>query len=125
MSSEPEAEELAQPESALSHEVRDYEKMAREAVSSGELLSAIEVARDGLARFRGDSHVLKQMLALALAQTRALDAARTALDEVRKDAANDVETLCLIGRIYKELWRNAANRDDAATAIRQSSQFYG
>lgn len=125
MSSEPEAEELAQPESALSHEIRDYEKMAREAVSSGELLSAIEVARDGLARFRGDSHVLKQMLALALAQTGALDAARTALDEVRKDAANDVETLCLIGRIYKELWRNAPNREDAAAAIRQSCQFYG
>lgn len=123
MPSEPDAEELAQPESALSHEVRDYEKLVREAVSSGQLLSAIEMARDGLARF-GESRALKQMLALSLAQTGALDAARTALDDVLKDSANDVETLCLIGRVYKELWRHAGTREDGLAALRQSAKCY-
>lgn len=123
MPSEPDAEELAQPESALSHEVRDYEKLTREAVSSGQLLSAIEMARDGLSRF-GDSRTLKQLLALSLAQTGALDAARNALDDVLRDSASDVETLCLIGRVYKELWRHAGSREDALAAMRQSAKFY-
>lgn len=123
MPSEPDPDDLPQPESAISHEVSDYEKLAREAVSSGQLLSAIEMARDGLARF-GESRVLKQVLALSLAQTGALDAARQALDDVLKDSANDVETLCLIGRVYKELWRHASNRGDGLAALRQSSKFY-
>lgn len=125
MSAAPESDELPQPESALSHEISDYEKMARDAVSSGQLLTAIEVARDGLARFRGDSRILKQMLALALAQTGALEAARAALDDVLRDSASDGETLCLIGRVYKELWRHAPTPAEGEAALRAASKFYG
>ena len=53
---------------------------------------------------------------LALAQTGALDSARTMLDEVLKESARDEETLCLLGRVYKELWRRAGDPAAAAEA---------
>ncbi len=108
----------------FSHDVLDYEKTAREAVSTGHLLTAIELAREGIGRY-GTNPVLQQQLALALAQTGALDGARTMLDELLKDSARDEETLCLLGRVYKELWRRAADPAAGAEALRQSCRYYG
>ena len=108
----------------LSHDVLEYEKAARQAVSTGHLLTAIEVTREGLGRY-GANPVLQQQLALALAQTGALDSARAVLDEVLKEAARDEETLCLLGRVYKELWRRAGDPAAAAEALTLSSKYYG
>lgn len=110
----------------LSQDVLEYNQTAKKAVSSGQLLTAIEVARDGLARF-GSDRLLQQQLALALAQTGALDAARETLGELLKDpeAAKDEETLCLLGRVQKELWRRTADPAAGTEALRQSCKFYG
>jgi class 3 adenylate cyclase/tetratricopeptide (TPR) repeat protein len=102
----------------------EYEAAARAMVSSGQLLSAIEVIHDGIKRF-GSTPVLQQQLALALAQTGALDAAREVLNGLLKESAKDVETLCLFGRVYKEMWRRATDPKAAALALQEASDSYG
>lgn len=109
---------------AVSSDLEEYERMVREAVSSGQILTAIEVARDGLRRFR-ESRMLRQQLALGLAQTGALDAAREVLDGLMKESGGDEETLCLLGRVYKELWRRANTPEEAAKALEQACKCYG
>ncbi|MDO8541932.1 MAG: TRAFs-binding domain-containing protein [Opitutaceae bacterium] len=118
------SEDAGKTQSPLSHDVREYEQTARQSVSSGQLLTAIEVARDGVKRY-GANRVLQQQLALALAQTGALDGAREVLGELMKESASDEETLCLLGRVYKELWRRAREPAVAAEALRQACKFYG
>jgi len=108
----------------LAQDVLEYEQTARKAASSGQLLTAIEVTRDGLERF-GPTPVLQQQLALALAQTGALDGAREVLADLLKHSKNDEETLSLLGRVYKELWRRANDPAAAANAIQQACKFYG
>ncbi|MSU23824.1 MAG: DUF4071 domain-containing protein [Opitutus sp.] len=108
---------------ALSQDLGEYEKMAKEAASAGQLLTAIEVARDGLARF-GSSRKLRQQMALALAQTGALDGAREMLAELLKESVTDEETLCLQGRVYKEMWRHANDPREATDALQRSSRCY-
>lgn len=124
MSSIPDSDEVLRSPRALSQDVLEYERMVREAVSSGQLLTAIEVARDGLARF-GDSLVLRQQLALSLAQTGALDAAQEVLGRLLQESADDEETLSLLGRVYKELWRRANTPAEAAAALQQACKYYG
>jgi class 3 adenylate cyclase len=108
----------------LSHDVLEYEQTARKSASSGQLLTAIEVAREGLKRY-GLNRVLQQQLALALAQTGALDGAREVLGELLSESASDEETLSLLGRVYKELWRRANDPAVAAEALQQACKFYG
>ena len=117
-------DEILRERSALAQDVVEYERMVRQAVSAGQLLTAIEVARDGLKRF-GDSLMLRQQLALALAQTGALDAARAVLGELLKESAGDEETLSLLGRVYKELWRRVSDPAVAADALQQACKYYG
>ncbi|MBI5693892.1 MAG: DUF4071 domain-containing protein [Verrucomicrobia bacterium] len=125
MSPEPQQpEESSQTRSALAQDVLEYEKMVQQSASSGQLLTAIEVARDGLNRF-GGGKTLQQQLALALAQTGALDAARQVLGEILKNSAKDEETLCLLGRVYKEMWRHASVPAEAKEAIEQACKYYG
>jgi tetratricopeptide (TPR) repeat protein len=110
----------------MSQDVLEFGHTAKQAVSAGQLLTAIEVARDGLARF-GSDKMLQQQLALALAQTGALDAAREVLGDLLKEpeAAKDEETLSLLGRVYKEVWRRATNAEAGIEALRQSCKYYG
>jgi len=103
---------------------REYEETARTMVSSGQLLAAIEVIHDGINRI-GSTPVLQQQLALALAQTGALDSAREVLGDLLKESAKDVETLCLFGRVYKEMWRRATDPNAAAKAIKEATESYG
>ena len=124
MTPEPEPEESSHSRAALAQDVQEYEKMVQQSASAGQLLTAIEVARDGLARF-GGGKILQQQLALALAQTGALDAASKVLGDVLKESANDEETLCLLGRVHKEMWRHASVPAQAKEAIQQSCQYYG
>ncbi|MEY2880787.1 MAG: hypothetical protein RLZZ15_3167 [Verrucomicrobiota bacterium] len=108
----------------LAQDVLEYEHAARQATSSGQMLTAIEVARDGLTRF-GVNRVLQQQLALALAQTGALDGARDVLAQLLKESVGDEETLCLLGRVHKELWRRTTDAAAGTEALRQSSKAYG
>ncbi len=117
-------EESGKTTPPLSHDVVEYEQTARKSASAGQLLTAIEVARDGLKRY-GQNRVLQQQLALALAQTGALDGAREVLGELMSESATDEETLSRLGRVYKELWRRASDPAVAADALRQSCKFYG
>src|SRR5258708_14261251 len=108
----------------MSQDVLEFGHTAKQAVSAGQLLTAIEVARDGLARF-GSDKMLQQQLALALAQTGALDAPREELGDLLKepDAAKDEETLSLLGRVYKQVWRRATNPAAGTEALRQSLKY--
>ena len=72
-------------------EPREYERVVRAAVSAGQLLTAIEVAREGLERF-GETGGLRQQLALALVQTGALAAAREVLAAARRGDMHDQVT---------------------------------
>ena len=105
-------------------EPREYERVVRAAVSAGQLLTAIEVAREGLERF-GETGGLRQQLALALVQTGALAAAREVLAAGRPGEVHDEETLCLLGRVHKEMWRRAADPREADAAIQRACELYG
>lgn len=107
----------------LSQDLEGFENAVRDAVSAGQLLTAIDIARDGLRRF-GDSVPLKQQLALALAQTGALAAAREVLDDLRQGAVSDEETLCLFGRVQKELWRQEPTSAQGTEALQQACVAY-
>ncbi len=121
---EREEEPSSHTRSALAQDVQEYEQMVQQSASSGQLLTAIEVARDGLTRF-GGGKTLQQQLALALVQTGALDAARKVLADILRDSSNDEETLCLLGRVHKEMWRHAADPAEAKEAIQQACKYYG
>ena len=123
MSSDPTADSAASHHHVFAQDVQEYERLVRESASSGQLLTAIEVARDGLARF-GGGKMLQQQLSLALAQTGALDAARNVLAQVLEGSARDEETLCLLGRVHKEMWRRATDRREAEEAIRLACGYY-
>jgi len=118
------SEESGKTTPPLSHDVLEYEQTARKSASAGQLLTAIEVARDGLKRY-GQNRILQQQLALALAQTGALDGAREVLGELISESATDEETLCLLGRVYKELWRRANDPAAATEALTQACKYYG
>ena len=120
----PENEDSGRSRAPLLHEVQEFEGSVQQAISSGQMLTAIEVARDALRRFGGGLK-LKQQLALSLAQTGALDAAREVLGELMLESARDEETLCLLGRVNKELWRRANDPAAAAEALQQACKFYG
>lgn len=124
MSFEQDASNVARIDSALAQDVAEYEALLQQAVSAGQLLTAIEIARDGLSRF-GKSPKFQQQLALALAQTGALEAAQEVLRDLMKESARDQETLSLLGRVHKEMWRRAQAPADAAAAAQRSCTFYG
>jgi tetratricopeptide (TPR) repeat protein len=124
MSSNPEEEGVLRSPAGFADEIAEYETMVRQAVSSGQLLTAIEVAKDGLHRFP-DNLLLRQQLALAQTQAGALDAAEAVLEELVKESPKDEETLSLLGRIHKELWRRATNPDAGAAALQKACEFYG
>lgn len=107
----------------LADEKAEYVTMVRQAVSSGQLLTAIEVAKDGLHRYP-DNLVLRQQLALAQAQVGALEAAQAVLAELMHESSRDEETLSLLGRIHKELWRRAGDPAVAAAALQKAVNFY-
>ena len=75
MSSNPEEEGVLRSPAGFAEEIAEYETTVRRAVSSGQLLTAIEVAKDGLHRFP-DNLTLRQQLALAQTQAGALEAAQ-------------------------------------------------
>lgn len=124
MRSNPEDEGILRSPAGFAEEIAEYETMVRQAVSSGQLLTAIEVAKDGLHRFP-DNLALRQQLALAQTQAGALEAAQAVLAEVVKDSPKDEETLSLLGRIHKELWRRAADAETGAAALQKACEFYG
>jgi tetratricopeptide (TPR) repeat protein/class 3 adenylate cyclase len=124
MRSNPEDEGILRSPAGFADEIAEYETMVRKAVSSGQLLTAIEVAKDGLHRFP-DNLTLRQQLALAQTQAGALEAAQAVLAEVVKDSPKDEETLSLLGRIHKELWRRAADSETGAAALQKACEFYG
>src|SRR5262245_39197901 len=112
MTAHPEEEGVLRSPAGFADEVAEYETMVRQAVSSGQLLTAIEVAKDGLHRFP-DNLTLRQQLALAQTQAGAYEAAQAVLTELVKESPKDEETLSLLGRIHKELWRHAADPEVA------------
>ena len=124
MSSNPEEEGVLRSPAGFAEEIAEYETTVRRAVSSGQLLTAIEVAKDGLHRFP-DNLTLRQQLALAQTQAGALEAAEAVLEDLVKESPKDEETLSLLGRIHKELWRRATNPDAGAAALQQACEFYG
>ena len=122
MSSNPEEEGVLRSPAGFAEEIAEYETTVRRAVSSGQLLTAIEVAKDGLHRFP-DNLTLRQQLALAQTQAGALEAAEAVLEDLVKESPKDEETLSLLGRIHKELWRRATNPDAGAAALQQACEF--
>jgi tetratricopeptide (TPR) repeat protein len=120
---EQDADAVARTDGALAQDVAEYDRLVREAVSNGQLFSAIEMARDGLTRF-GAHRPLQQQLALALTQTGALTSARDVLAALLK-VESDEETLCLFGRVHKDLWRIAATEEEARQALAAACQAYG
>jgi len=111
----------------LSQDVLEYGHSAKQAVSSGQLLHRDRGRARRAGAVRQRTGCLQQQLALALAQTGALDAARETLGGIAQGArgAKDEETLSLLGRVHKELWRRTDDPTKGTEALEQSCKFYG
>jgi len=72
----------------------------------GEPLLAYDVVSRDLSEGSGRGNVrLRQLLALALARTCATEKANTILKELKDQGHADGETLGLLARTYKDLWK--------------------
>lgn len=91
------------------------------AVEAGELLLAYDAAHSALRGELGGDIRLMQQMALALAQMGSTARAQKILqDALQKDPANR-NTLCGLGRTYKDIWWA---RPDDANALARAFYFY-
>ncbi|MDQ2800850.1 MAG: DUF4071 domain-containing protein, partial [Armatimonadota bacterium] len=105
----------------------EAEAAVRQMLDRGQTFLAHDLARTALHRFP-DSARLKQAVALTLLRAGALSEAQAALEclyptPLRPDAVPlrhatqvDEETLGLIARVYKDLWKRSGQPEDACRA---------
>lgn len=105
----------------------EAETAIRRMLDQGQTFLAHDLARKALRRFP-DSAALKQAVILALLRAGALAEAQDALEDLypaplradavplRHGAEADEETLGLIARVYKDLWRRSGKPEDARRA---------
>lgn len=100
-----------------------YEALASRAISLGESLVAYDILSEGLAHRPG--HVrMRQLLALALANTGTVDRAHAVLKRLYSEGRRDVETLSLLGRTLKELAASAPTEARRKALMRQARDSY-
>ncbi len=103
--------------------------LAREANGRGEHMLALSVAQRALRQLSlvsdpRDAAPLRQQMALALARSGATEEAMEVLRDSMVAAAEDAETLGLMGRLHKDLAEKAPTSGEAARHRQQALEFY-
>ena len=109
-------------------------RLGERMLKQGEAILAYDVLSEGLgaleqqAESKEDSaklHLrLRQLLALALAQSGASERAKSILLNLREQGLGTPETLGLLGRVYKDLAGRAASQTERSRCVTQSFESY-
>jgi class 3 adenylate cyclase/tetratricopeptide (TPR) repeat protein len=100
--------------------MNSYQSNSKQAINTGDLLAALDLASQGLVE-NPDSAELLHTKALATLQILGPHAAGAILDASTVDMFGNVELLCLRARIQKELWLATGDTEN----IRLAAQLYG
>lgn len=100
-----------------------YRLLAARLAKAGEQLVAQDVAARGLEYWPGDVR-LHQLRALALARSGATEQANEILRRLLAEGADDGETLGLLARTYKDLWRRATDDANRGHRLRLAHETY-
>lgn len=100
-----------------------YRSLAARILQIGEPLFAYDVAAEGVSKF--PMHVeLRQLLALALARSRAAGQANDLLTRLYHEGHRDEETVGLLARTYKDLAAEALSDDVARGQLQEARKLY-
>jgi class 3 adenylate cyclase len=108
------------PEQALDQ--KSAQRWAARALDYGEAFMAYDFAAAGLRQ--GSNPRLLQQQALALARTGSTQRAQAILQQLRDQGRLDEETLGLLARTYKDLWRRETDSNNRASFLKSSLQLY-
>jgi class 3 adenylate cyclase/tetratricopeptide (TPR) repeat protein len=102
-----------------------YQVLGEAILQLGEPLIAYDILAEGLKYWRDDMR-LKQLMALALARSGATQKANSLLLELLHQAPiDDVETLSLLARTYKDLWQqNTPESNHKSQNLQLAAQYY-
>lgn len=101
----------------------DYRRLGQEHLEAGAPLLAYDALADGLAQFPDDVR-LRQLLGLALARTGASRSAIRLLTALRAEGHADEETLGLLARVHKDLWRDSIDPAERRAHLEQAFEHY-
>ena len=90
------------------HNPTIYQVLGESILQLGEPLMAYDVLKEGLKHWSDDVR-LQQLMALALARSGATHKARYILTQLIAQGHEDIETLALNARTYKDLWLKSNN----------------
>jgi class 3 adenylate cyclase/tetratricopeptide (TPR) repeat protein len=100
-----------------------YKLAAERILKLGEPLFAYDVVAEGIKYSPNDAR-LRQLLALALARSGAVESANAVLAVLYQEGHRDEETLGLLARTHKDLARETTDALEAAQHFRQAYKFY-
>jgi class 3 adenylate cyclase len=98
--------------------------LAERILAHGEPLLAYDVVTAGLAMWPNEMR-LRQLQGLALARSGATERANAILEDLRREAQADEETLGMLGRTYKDLASTAATREQRQQLLKRAAETYG
>ena len=104
-------------------ELERWRRRAERLRAQGEPLLLYDVVREGLERWPDDVR-LRQLQALALADSGATVRAAAVADSLRCDGLDDEETLGLIARIAKQLWAASEDPAQSASLLARAAEAY-
>ncbi|HSI83735.1 MAG: TRAFs-binding domain-containing protein [Candidatus Methylacidiphilales bacterium] len=106
-----------------------YVLLGERLLGAGEPFFAHDVVAEGR-KFAAESATdqqrkrLRQLQALALARSGAPRAGRTLLAELLKEGHEDVETLSMLARTYKDMARSSKNAEERQSALDEAQRYY-
>jgi class 3 adenylate cyclase/tetratricopeptide (TPR) repeat protein len=100
-----------------------YKLAAEQILKLGEPLLGFDVVSEGI-RYRPNDVRLRQLLALALARSGAVESANSVLLGLYEAGHRDEETLGLLARTHKDRAREMPNPSEAAHHLRQAYKYY-
>jgi class 3 adenylate cyclase len=100
-----------------------YQHLGARLLKLGEMLLAYDVVSEGL-KFWPDDLRLRQQQAHALTRLGATERANHLLLALYTEGARDEETVGLLARTHKDLWRQADDDDERERQLQQSYKFY-
>lgn len=103
--------------------VEVYRLCAESLCKQGEALTACDCCREGLEHFPADLR-LQQLLGWALAQSGATESARELLSVLPHDCEQACESLCLLGRTWKDLARMQGDPAARAKMLTTAAECY-
>ncbi len=110
------------PEAWASHK-EVYKLIAERILKLGEPLFAYDVVAEGIRHSPNDVR-LRQLLALALARSGAVESGNAVLAGLYQEGHRDEETLGLLARTHKDLAQEATDDVEAVRHLHQAYKFY-